>query len=62
MLTSVHHPITNDLLATKGHLTTQPSHVPGNFITAVSWNAIRAHYHVGQVNLSLWVLVLTPVI
>ena len=62
MLTSIHHPITNDLLAVKGHLMTQPGHVPGNFITAVSWHAIGTHYHVSWVNLSLWVLVLMPVI
>jgi len=55
-------PITDDLLATKGHLTTRPSHVPGNFVAAVRWHAIRVHYHVSRVDLSLWVLVLTPVI
>ena len=62
MSTSIHHPITDDLLAAKGHLTTRPSHMPSNFVTAVSWHAIGAHYHVSQVNLSLWVLVLMPVI
>jgi len=62
MLNSVNHLITDDLLAMKGHLTTQPSHVPSNLITAVSWHVIGVHYHVSQVDLSLWVLVLTPVI
>ena len=61
MSTSVHHPITDDLLAAKGHLTTQPSHVPGNFVTVVSWHVIGVHYHVSWVDLSLLVLVLTPV-
>ena len=62
MSNSIHHPITDDLLAVKGHITTWPSHVPSNLITAGSWHAIGAHYHVSRVNLSLWALVLTPVI
>jgi len=62
MSNSVHHPITDDLLAIKGHITTWPSHVPGNLIAAVSWHAIGAHYHVSWVDLSLWVLMLTLVI
>ena len=62
MSNSVHHTITNDLLAMKGHIMTWPIHVPSNLIAAVSWHVIRAHYHVSQVDLSLWVLVLTPVI
>jgi len=28
----------------------------------VSWHAIGVHYHVSQVDLSLWVIVLPPVI
>ena len=62
MSNSIHHSITNDLLAVKGHITTWPSHMSGNLITAVSWHVIGAHYHVSLVDLSLWVLVLTPVI
>src|SRR5882724_13568475 len=61
MSNSIHHPITDDLLAVKGHITTQPSHMPGNLIAAVSWHAIGVHYHVSQVILFL-VLVLTLVI
>ena len=62
MSTSIHHPITNNILALKGHIMTWPSHVPGNLVTAVSWHAIGVHYHVSQVILFLWVLVLTLVI
>jgi len=61
MSTSIHHLITDDLLAVKGHLMTWPSHVPNNLVTAVSWNVIHAHYHVSWVDLILWVLVLMPV-
>ena len=62
MSTSIHHPITDDLLALTSHLMTQPSHVPGNLIAAVSWYAIRVHYHVSQAVSPLWNLVLTLVI
>ena len=61
MSTNVNHLITCDLLALQGHITTCPSHVPGNLVTAVSWHVIGEHYHVSQAVMFLWALVLTLV-
>jgi len=50
--------VTNDLLAIKAHLSTCPSHIPGNLIVAVSWHAIRELYHISWPPLYLWIRVL----
>jgi len=62
MSTSIHHLITDDLLAVKGHLHDPAQPCAWQPIAASELHAISAHYHVSQVNLSLWVLVLMPVI
>ena len=61
MSTSVHLPITDDLLALKGHLMTHPSPVLGNLVTVVSWHVIGQHYHISRVASFLEILVLMPV-
>src|SRR5882724_1231254 len=60
MQAAVSNAVTNDLMAIKAHLSTCPSHVPGNLIVAVSWDAIGELYHVSQSPLYLWIRVLNP--
>src|SRR5882724_1292415 len=60
MQAAVSNAVTNDLMAIKAHLSTCPSHVPGNLVVAVSWHAIGELYHISQSPLYLWIWVLNP--
>jgi len=54
------HAVADALLAINAHLSTRPSHVPGNLIVVVSWHAIGELYHVSRSPLYLWIRVLNP--
>jgi len=53
MQAAISSAMANDLMAIKAHLMTQPSHVPWNLITVVSWHAIGELYHVSQLPLGM---------
>jgi len=48
MQAAISNAVANNLMAIKAHLQMQPSHVPGNLITGVSWHAIRELYYMSQ--------------
>ena len=58
MQAAVSNAVADDLMAIKAHLSTCPSHLPGNLIAVVSWHAIGELYHVSRLPLYLWIQVL----
>ena len=48
MQAAISSAVADDLMSIKAHLMTQPNHVPGNLVTAVSWQAIGELYHVSR--------------